>query len=117
MGHARRGPKLLPEKLIKIREYLAVGPKQMAYMLEKQIESQDKEYRLHPGRVSEYERGKRQPALIVVLAYSYIAQVSMIALADDKISVDEFRQQLGTFKEFHQLRSKKTRKRKPDTSN
>jgi len=49
MGHVRRGPKLLPEKLLKLREYLNVGQQEMAQMLETQIESQDKEYRVHPG--------------------------------------------------------------------
>jgi hypothetical protein len=53
MGHVRRGPKLLPEKLLKLREYLNVGQQEMAQMLETQIESQDKEYRVYPGRVSE----------------------------------------------------------------
>ena len=52
MGHVRRGPKLLPEKLLKLREYLNVGQQEMAQMLETQIESQDKEYRVHPGRIS-----------------------------------------------------------------
>ena len=40
MGHVRRGPKLLPEKLLKLREYLNVGQQEMAQMLETQIESQ-----------------------------------------------------------------------------
>jgi hypothetical protein len=97
MGHVRRGPKLLPQKLLKLREYLNVGQPEMAQMLETQIESQDKKYRVHAGRVSEYETGKREPVLLVGLAYSYLGRVSMISLADDDVSVDEFRRQLGTF--------------------
>ena len=115
MGHVRRGPKLLPEKLLKLREYLNVDEQEMAQMLETQIESQDKEYRVHPGRVSEYETGKREPVLLVGLAYSYLGRVSMISLADDDVSVDEFRRQLGTFELVDRIGSdeKKSRKLQP----
>jgi len=115
MGHVRRGPKLLPEKLLKLREYLNVGQQEMAQMLETQIESQDKEYRVHPGRVSEYEAGKREPVLLVGLAYSYLGRVSMMSLADDDVSVDEFRRQLGTFELVDRIGSdgKESRKLQP----
>ena len=115
MGHARRGPKLLPEKLLKLREYLNVGQQEMAQMLETQIESQDKEYPVHAGRVSEYETGKREPVLLVGLAYSYLGRVSMMALADDDVSVDEFRRQLGTFELVDRIGSdgKESRKLQP----
>ena len=115
MGHVRRGPKLLPQKLLKLREYLNVGQPEMAQMLETQIESQDKKYRVHPGRVSEYETGKREPVLLVGLAYSYLGRVSMISLADDDVSVDEFRRQLGTFELVDRIGSngKESRKLQP----
>ena len=97
MGHARKGPKLLPEKLVKLREHLDLSHQQMARMLEREIELHDKKYPLKASRIFEYERGYSEPALIVSLAYSYVGEVSMMSLADDNVSVDQFCDELGTF--------------------
>jgi len=40
-----------------------------------------------PTRVAEYERGVRQPELIVVLKYAKLGQVSMYDLADDSLEL------------------------------
>jgi len=113
---ARLRPKLLPEKLREIRIFLNVSQQEMARMLVSEIASQDRKYSLQAARVSEYERGTREPALIVVLAYSLIGKVEMFSVADDNVNVENFRRQLGTFQHFQYLRSrtktKKSRKKR-----
>jgi transcriptional regulator with XRE-family HTH domain len=40
---------------------------------------------LYPASISQYEQGKREPSLLVVLAYARLAGVSVESLIDDKI--------------------------------
>lgn len=84
---ARPRLKLMPEKLFLIREYLNVSQPVMAQLLELP----------KTGRVAEYEKGVREPSLMVTLAYSRLGRVSMASVVDDDVSVNEFRGQLGTF--------------------
>jgi len=42
---------------------------------------------LHVGRISEYERGLREPSLLVLLAYARLARVHMEDLVDDDIDL------------------------------
>jgi transcriptional regulator with XRE-family HTH domain len=42
---------------------------------------------LQPGHVSEYESGKREPSLPVLLQYARIAGVSMETLVDDELEL------------------------------
>jgi len=42
---------------------------------------------LQPGHVSEYETGKREPSLLVLLQYSRTAGVSMEELVDDALDL------------------------------
>ena len=81
MGNARPRIKLLPEKLLLIREYLNVSQSVMAQLLE--LSKTD--------RVSEYEDGVREPNLMVTLVYSRLGKVSMTSLVDDDVSANEFR--------------------------
>jgi hypothetical protein len=97
MDHDRTGPKLLPAKLLKLREHLNDNASEMALRLETEIKSQDKECPVNARHVLEYEQGHSVPALLVVLAYSYVGEVSMMSLGDDNITVDEFCRQLGTY--------------------
>lgn len=87
MGKAHPRLQLMPEKLILIREYLNVSQPVMAELLEL-----SKTY-----CVSEYENGKRQPDLMITLAYSRLGKVGMASVVDDEISVTEFRDSLGKF--------------------
>jgi DNA-binding transcriptional regulator YiaG len=64
MGNARPRLKLMPEKLLLIREYLNVSKPVMAQLLELS----------KTGRVSEYENGVREPNLMVTLAYSRLGK-------------------------------------------
>lgn len=88
MGNPRRRPKLLPQKLVLIREHLNLTQAQIKESLDLS----------QAARVSEYESGKRTPPLEVVLGYSRLARVPMESLVDDRISLS----QLGTF-DYQQL--------------
>lgn len=78
MGHARHRPKRLAEKLKQIREALGLSQKEMAKRLGN--------YRTH-HHVSKYERGKAEPFLEVVLAYSRVANVTMNQIVDDDVDL------------------------------
>ena len=40
---------------------------------------------IHPGRISEYELGLREPSLITLLAYAHAARVHLEDLVDDEV--------------------------------
>lgn len=44
---------------------------------------------MHYGRVSEYERGKREPSLWVLLAYARAACIHLEDLVDDEIALPD----------------------------
>ena len=84
MGSARRPlPKCLPAKLLKIRESLGLTQEQMAARLA------DAKAPLHPGQVSRFEQGKREPSLLLLLKYARMAGVSMDVLVDDELDLRE----------------------------
>ena len=74
MGHARRRPKRLAEKLLQIRKALGLSQKEMAKRLGN--------YRTHL-HISKYERGKGVPPLEVLLAYARAVGVQMEQIVDD----------------------------------
>jgi transcriptional regulator with XRE-family HTH domain len=82
MGHSRPRPKHLAAKLLKIRSDLRIS---QAAMLK----------RLGLGRpyhytfISKYELNKNEPPLMVLLAYSKVAGVSVETLIDDRIDPSE----------------------------
>ena len=78
-------PKLLPEKLLLIRVHLNVSQRAMQKLLN----------RSKVSRVSDYERGKRVPNLIILLAYARLGKTTMASLVDDDVSINAFRKQLG----------------------
>jgi hypothetical protein len=47
----------------------------------------DPELIMHYGRISEYERGKREPSLWVLLAYARVAGIHLEDLIDDDIDL------------------------------
>ena len=97
MGNPRHRPELLAEKLLAIREFLNLGQQEMAETLKREIISQSRrEFQLHPGRISEYETGKREPNLFMLIAYGRLAQVHLESFADDEVPIQDFRTLLGT---------------------
>lgn len=82
MGSARRPqPQHLPAKLLKIRQSLGLNQEQMAARF-RHVKSPPR-----PGQVSRFERGEREPSLLVLLEYARMAGVSMDVLVDDEIEL------------------------------
>lgn len=99
MRHPRPRPKLLHEKLIAIREFLKYTQADMAKKLEAKIYAYSgRKYQIHPGQISSYENAKREPNVFVLIAYIHLAQLHLESVADDDVTIDEFRKRLG--KEF-----------------
>ena len=73
----RQRPKRLPEKLLAIRTALEVSQVQMVNRL-------DAEGAIVPGQISEFETGKREPSLIILLQYARVAGVCVDVLIDDE---------------------------------
>lgn len=82
MGTARRPrPARLAIKLKEVRTKLGLTQEQMVERLEITKVS------LKPGHVSEYESGKREPPLTVLLRYSRLAGVPLETLVDDDLDL------------------------------
>ena len=74
---SREKPKLLAEKLLRIREEL--GLSQTGLLRHLGIAG-----RLSRSQVSEFERGDREPSLPVLLRYAHAAGVCVDVLIDDE---------------------------------
>jgi transcriptional regulator with XRE-family HTH domain len=84
MGTARRPrPARLAAKLKEVRVKLDLTQEQMVKRLAGARAS------LKPGHISEYESGKREPPLPVLLQYSRLAGVPMEVLADNGLDLPE----------------------------
>lgn len=70
-------PKPIADKLLAIREKLGLSQWQLASLLRF-----DK-----PVRIAEYERGIRQPELIVLLNYAKLGHVSLDVLANENLEL------------------------------
>ena len=86
----RNKPKLLPNKLVLIREHLGIVPTEMASTLEAA-----RKLKVTSRRLSKYENGESEPTLMEVLVYARSVGVSMESIVDDMISMDAFRRLLG----------------------
>lgn len=77
---AREAPARLAEKLVQIREALDLSQDGMIRRMgvTEKITRED---------VSKYERGVRQPSLLVVLEYARAANVAMEVLVDDSLEL------------------------------
>ena len=84
MGRRQRPrPKRLADKLRHVRELLGLTQEQMADRL-KHVESPPQ-----PGHVSEFERGKREPSLLYLLAVVRLAGVTIEMLVDDEFDLPD----------------------------
>ncbi len=82
MGQARRlTPKRLPEKLLRIRTLLGLTQEQVADRLSHVAAPPQS------GQISRFEQGKREPSLLVLLAYARLAGVSLDVLVDDELDL------------------------------
>jgi transcriptional regulator with XRE-family HTH domain len=77
---AREVPARLAEKLVQIREALDLSQDGMIRRMgvTEKITRED---------VSKYERGVRQPSLLVVLEYARAASIAMEVLVDDSLNL------------------------------
>lgn len=84
MGSARRPtPARLAEKLLEIRLRLGLSQSQMLRNLG------DTKTKIHASHLSEYESGKREPPLTVLLQYARSAGVPVEVLIDDEHDLPE----------------------------
>jgi transcriptional regulator with XRE-family HTH domain len=70
-------------KLRRIRELLGLSQEQMADRL-RHVKSPPQ-----PGHISEFERGKREPSLLVLVAYARASRVLVDELVDDELELPE----------------------------
>ncbi len=81
----RRVPEKLPEKLKTIRFDLNLSLEKMVEMLETELFNLGyRDVNLYSGYITEFEQGKREPILPVLLAYGRISKVNVEILIDDK---------------------------------
>ena len=86
MGRTRRPqPKKLKKKLREIRLILGFTQEEMA----KQLQKSGSERAIHSGYVADYESGKREPSLLVILAYAKLMGMSTDVLIDDHVDLPE----------------------------
>lgn len=84
MGRSSRPkPKRLASKLLYVRSQLGLTQEQMLERLDY------KKSPLYVSQISEFEQGKREPPLLVLLQYARVAGVPMEALVDDDLDLPE----------------------------
>ena len=76
----RQRPQRLAEKLLAIRNALGLSQAQT-------VKSLDAEEMIVPGQISEFETGKREPSLIVLLRYARLAGLCVDVLIDDDLDL------------------------------
>ena len=74
-------PRLLGRKLLQVRQGLALSQEQMAERLT------SKRSPVYPTHISEFERSKREPSLLVLLRYARLIGISTDVLIDDKLDI------------------------------
>lgn len=77
----RPRPHRLAEKLRAVRARLEFSQEQMARALT------SKDSPVHAGNVSRFERGEREPSLLVILRYAELAGVSTDLLINDELEL------------------------------
>src|ERR1044071_8309038 len=80
---SRQKPERLSEKLKRIREILGLSQDGMLIRLGLQDSS------INRASISGYELGEREPPLLVLYAYSKVANVFMEDLVDDEIELPD----------------------------
>ena len=79
---ARHKPEHLAEKLFRIRTALGLSQNEM-------ISRMGVGELIAQNTISEYELGKREPPLIILLQYARAANVALEVLADDELDLPE----------------------------
>lgn len=79
----RPAPKRLAEKLSSIRTALGLSQTGIVKSLDY------KESPLYPAQISNFELGKREPPLQLLLAYARLANIPLEILADDELDLPD----------------------------
>lgn len=79
----RPAPKRLGEKLLQIRTALGLSQTEIV----KRLDYEDSP--LYPAQISNFEQGKREPPLQLLLAYARLANIPLEMLADDKLDLPD----------------------------
>jgi transcriptional regulator with XRE-family HTH domain len=82
MGHARRRPSRLAEKLLQIRTALGLSQTEMHRRLDVGDE-------IPYTRISDYELDKSEPTLMILLSYARLAGVPTEVLIDDELDLPD----------------------------
>ncbi len=77
---ARARPERLAEKLLRVREALGLSQSELLWRL-------GLEEVISYKKISDYERGQREPSLIVLLQYARVAGVCVDVLIDDELDL------------------------------
>src|ERR1051325_2865290 len=77
----RPRPRRLAEKLRAVRTRLELSQEQMAGAL------MSTDSPVHAGNISRFERGQREPSLLVILRYAQLAGVSTDLLINDELEL------------------------------
>jgi len=77
----RPAPKRLGEKLLQIRTALGLSQTGIVERLDYQ------ESPLYAAQISNFEQGKREPPLQLLLAYARLANIPLEILADDELDL------------------------------
>ena len=80
MGHARPRPKHLAAKLRRIRTSLGLTQPKLIERLNLNG--------ISPPYISQYESGRTEPTLIVLLAYARLAGVRVEVIIDDDLNLE-----------------------------
>jgi transcriptional regulator with XRE-family HTH domain len=84
MGRGRRlQPKKLKNKLRHIRTILGLTQEQIA----KNLRAFTPKASIHPGHISQFESGQREPQLPVLLGYAKMMGISTDVLIDDELDL------------------------------
>jgi transcriptional regulator with XRE-family HTH domain len=74
-------PKKLAKKLAQIRAKLGLSQTEMVKALNYKASP------LYPAQISQFESGRREPPLMVLLAYAKLAKISTDDLIDDRVNL------------------------------
>jgi transcriptional regulator with XRE-family HTH domain len=99
VANKRQKPKYLPRKLFAVREKLGASQPEMARLIGFQGSC---------ARISEYEVGKREPNLMVLLSYAKAGGISTDMLIDDSVELT-FPENLTTPTELIEWRKERKR--------
>ena len=94
MGSARPRPRRLAEKLLQIRQSLALSQSDL-------VKQMGVAEMIHYTNISKYELDKNEPPLMILLAYAKLAQVHLEEIVDDDIDLP--RKLPGTFDYYGRL--------------